>query len=179
MKVTKLTNYSDYSSSIVQPDYDDFMNNDGDLRVAFHCAISLFHLHDWVYDHHKAYIDKHFTFLRNGAATAVSSASEFAHSLADACPEFALIRGIANSAKHLSLHTMNPKRPAPPANMPSHAANTFSESTGFGQGVWDQARWGGTPTVKLEGDNGQHIIMSDVATRVHTMWSTLFTAHGW
>ena len=47
---------------IVVPDYNDFAANIADLRRAFHCAISLFHLSDWMYVAHKAYIDANFTF---------------------------------------------------------------------------------------------------------------------
>lgn len=179
VQIKKVTTYSEYRAEIVEPDYNDFIKDDGDIRAAFHCAISLFHLHDWVYQAHKAYIDANFSFLKLGAPIAVSQASEFANALADQYPQFELIRGVANSAKHLALHPANPRRPPQPPSTPSHAANTFSEGGGWDGGKWDQDKWDGAPTVKLEGANGQHLVLSNIATKVRDMWDTLFAAHGW
>src|SRR5258708_549734 len=87
---------------IVVPDYNDFAANIADLRRAFHCAISLFHLSDWVYVAHKAYIDANFTFHdKIDVARPVSDEKTFANALGQLHPDFDLIRGIANSAKHL------------------------------------------------------------------------------
>lgn len=179
MQIKKVTTYSEYRAEIVEPDFNDFIKHDGDLRAAFHCAISLFHLHDWVYQSHQAYIDANFAFQKLGVATPVAQSSDFANALADQCPEFELIRGVANSAKHLALHPANPKRPPQPPNTPSHAANTFSVGAGWDNAQWDQDKWDGAPTVKLEGANGQHLVLSDVATKVRDMWDALFVAHGW
>jgi hypothetical protein len=180
MKIKKVTTYSEYRAEIVEPDFNDFIKDDGDLRAAFHCAISLFHLHDWVYQTHKLYIDANFAFKNKlGLATPVSNHAGFADALADQYPDFELIRGVANSAKHLSLRPRKVNRPAPPSNMPSNAANTFAQSAGWDNAQFDQDKWNGAPTVKLEGDNNQHLVLSEVATKVRDMWDALFVAHGW
>ena len=53
---------ADYWSGMVEPDYLDCMNNPADLRAAFHAAISLFHMHDWVWKTHEAAVQAIFTF---------------------------------------------------------------------------------------------------------------------
>jgi len=126
--VASITDCRSFWREIVVPDYNDFTANIDDLRRAFHCAISLFHLSDWVYVAHKAHIDANFTFReRHGVAR--PDERTFANALGDLHPDFDLIRGIANSAKHLVLTN---RRPHPAA--PSHAANTRVQSTGFGEG---------------------------------------------
>jgi hypothetical protein len=57
-----ITNYKEFRRSVVEPDFQDFMANRDDVRKAWHCAGSLFHLADWVYGAHKA-IDAKFTFI--------------------------------------------------------------------------------------------------------------------
>jgi hypothetical protein len=160
---------------IVVPDYNDFAAKTGDLRRAFHCAISLFHLSDWVYLAHKAHIDANFTFRdKNGVARPVTDEKTFANALGDLHPDFDLIRGIADSAKHLLLS--NP-RPHPAA--PSHAANTPVQSTGFGQGGYGTGPYGGTPRVMLEGPRGRDREFSDLATSTFEMWKRLSQQHNW
>jgi hypothetical protein len=125
--VASVTDCRSFWRDIVLPDYNDFTAKIDDLRRAFHCAISLFHLGDWVYVAHKAYIDANFTYRdRNGAARPVSDEKTFANALGELHPDFDLIRGIANSAKHLLL--TNP-RPHPAA--PSHAAKAIPRNKRF------------------------------------------------
>jgi hypothetical protein len=178
-QVQKVSTYKEYKLEIVDKDHADFLADDGDIRKAFHSAISLFHLHDWVYAAHDSYINANFTFLLKSAPTPVSNAKQFADSLSDASPDFALIRGVANSAKHLELRTPDPKRPPPPPSAPSNAANTFSQSTGWGEGKWGEMKWGGAPTIMLEGANNNHIVLSRITSAVMTMWNDLFIKHGW
>ena len=39
---------ADFWFGMVEPDFADCEANKADLRAAFHAAISLFHMHDWV-----------------------------------------------------------------------------------------------------------------------------------
>ena len=60
----------------MSPDFEDFMQAQDDLRLAFHCAGSLFHMGDWVYGAEKASIDAKFTYQDNhGSAQPVRSAN--------------------------------------------------------------------------------------------------------
>jgi hypothetical protein len=173
--VASVTDCRPFWREIVMPDYNDFAAKVDDLRRAFHCAISLFHLSDWVYVAHKAYIDANFTFRdKNGVVRPVTDEKTFANALGDLHPDFDLIRGIANSAKHLVLTN---RRPHPAA--PSHAANTRVQNTGFGQGGYGRGPYGGTPRVMLEGPGGQDREFSDLATSTFDMWKRLSQQHNW
>jgi hypothetical protein len=46
--VQKIETPSDFRKWIMEPDYEAFMREPTDLRLAFHAAASLFHLRDWV-----------------------------------------------------------------------------------------------------------------------------------
>ena len=153
------------------------MADTGDLRKAWHCAGSLFHLHDWVYAAHKASIDAKYKFVDdNGQTQSVSCAAHFANSLGQKCPDFQLMRGIANSSKHFVL------RPAPagrvnPPGMPTHAANTYISGITFQPGV-SQANAFQTGDVKLQRDAGD-AEFAVLAQAVLDMWNQVFNDEGW
>jgi hypothetical protein len=178
-QIKKITSYNEYRTEIVERDHADFLADDGDIRKAFHTAISLFHLHDWVYAAHSAYIDANFTFFRNGVPASVTNAKQFADALSDASPDFALIRSVANAAKHLELRTPDPRRPPPPPSAASSAANTFSQTTSWGEGKWGEMKWGGAPTIMLEGANNNHLVLSKITSAALRMWNELIAEHGW
>jgi hypothetical protein len=166
---------ADYWSGMAEPDYHDSVDNPADLRAAFHSAISLFHMHDWVWKTHEAAVRAAFAFKdRTGAMVNVYDAPTFANALEQQCEDFGRVRGIANAAKHLQLSNV---RQVP--NAPSHAANTAVQTTGWGEGGFGRGPYGGGPRVMLAGPNGNDMEFSDVAKGVYEMWSKLRTAHGW
>ena len=159
---------------MVVPDYNDFVADPGDLRKAFHTAISLFHLHDWVYMAQGAMINQNFSFNdQTGTSRSVTHSKAFANSLEIMQPNFALVTGLANAAKHLS---MNGTRPHPDA--PSDVAKTASQSLGCGEGKFGMGPYGGTPQVMLEGAIG-HLHFTQIAEDVLEMWKSLARTHGW
>lgn len=170
----RFTNSSDYWHHMVLPDREDFLNQSTDLRRALHSAISLFHLSDWIYTDYKTAIDATFTYLdKNGSIMNVSDEKTFARSLAQKHPDFELIRGICNSAKHLVI------RPGHHAAYPSNAANTVVQSTGYGTGRYGVGPYGGTPRVMLQGPNGADLEFENLAQSVLGMWRTESNANGW
>ena len=168
--VERFQTVSDYWHGMVVPDYDDSMNNPSDLRVALHTAISLFHMHDWVFSQHNASIPCTFTFLNSsGDRRNVSSAASFANALQEIEQNFALIRNIANAAKHLQLSYIGSHPDAP-----SNAANTSSLSdSGGASGVFFCI-----PQVMLEGASG-HLRFGTIAKSVFEMWLNLNKQHKW
>jgi hypothetical protein len=94
----QIDDYVTYWNEVVIPDYDEFFAALDDLRKAFHCAGSLFHMADWLYQGNKAYIDANFTWLNgNGIARSVTDEKTFANAVRDRHPDFELIRNIANA----------------------------------------------------------------------------------
>ena len=81
-KLDRIDTYSEFKRSVVEPDFREFMANKADLRKAWHCAGSLFHLHDWVYAAHKASIDSKYKFVGDdGERKPIACAAHFATSL--------------------------------------------------------------------------------------------------
>jgi hypothetical protein len=87
--VASFTDCRSFWREIVVPDYNDFAAKIGDLRRAFHCAISLFHLSDWVYVAHGTSIDANFTFGdKKGVVRPVTDEKTFANALGDLASRF-------------------------------------------------------------------------------------------
>jgi hypothetical protein len=176
----RISDYQTYWNDILRPDYHDFLRNDGDLRSAFHCAVSLFHMHDWIYRSYRPEINSTVTFLdQHGNAQPVSDASTFANSISDTYPHFELVRGVANSVKHLEL---TPRRtrgaPTPPRNpaAPTHASNTYFSSSNlvvFGYTIWKSGE------ILLQMPGGADRPLSDIAESVYLMWPTFCLSKGW
>jgi hypothetical protein len=171
--VPRIDDYRVYWQEVVTPDYHDFLRQDDNLRGAFHCAISLFHMADWLYHGNSAIIDQKFTYHdRVGQTQPVRDEKTFANAIADLCSDFELIRGIANSAKHLELRASA----APPRHpgAPTHAANSYfsiaSISLFFGR------QYG---RVMLQGPAGQDRPVADLANSVYQFWQRLCQANGW
>jgi hypothetical protein len=117
----RIDNYRAFKRSILEPDLHDFMKDIGNLRKAWHCAGSLFHLHDWVYAACKSSIDSKYKFVDDSGQTkSVACAAHFANALGQKYPHFQLIRGIANSSKHFILHPA-PAGRSNPTGMPIYA----------------------------------------------------------
>jgi hypothetical protein len=169
----KIDDYKKYWNEVVIPDYDEFFADLDNLRKAFHCAGSLFHMADWLYWGNQGYIDANFTWLDgNGVAQPVKDERAFANAVRDLHPDFELIRNIANAGKHLEI------KKGKHAASPVSAANTYVSSTGFGIGGWGMGPWGGTPRVRQEGPGGADLELSDLATSVRDMWIVLCARHG-
>jgi hypothetical protein len=175
---------ADFWFGMVEPDFADCEANKADLRAAFHAAISLFHMHDWVWKTHRDAIKAIFTYRgRDRKKHAVHDAGSFANALEQQCPDFGRIRGIANAAKHLEL------RPAdirPVDNAAHHATDTAVQVPGAGLGGYGVGGYGygtpglsyaGYPRVMLAGPNDMEFFK--VAEAVRNMWVALNGKHGW
>jgi hypothetical protein len=173
----RIDTYQKFKDRIVQPDFDDFMKDRGDLRKAWYCAGSLFHLADWVYRKHKAAIDAKYQYIDdNGSTQSVSRVEDFATALGQKHPNFQLVRGVANAAKHFVLKPV-PEGRVNPAGMPSHAANTFVSGTAF-QPNMVQTNAFQTGSVKLQAIP-EDIEFAPLAQSVLDMWNELFATEEW
>jgi hypothetical protein len=174
-----LTTAGDYFQGVLQPDYDEHLRDQTDLRRAFHAATSLLHMADWVFITHEGQIKSKFTFKdRKGKTKPVGNASQFANALQQKNADFGRIRGIANAATHLKLDHVSQL-----ANAPTHADNILIRTAttylpGFLNVV---ARGRGWPvdTIVLEGENGNDLKFSPIARSVYNMWQELNSAHHW
>lgn len=163
-----IDNYQDFWRDIVVPDYNDFVAKVDDLRRAFHCAITLFHLSDWIYVAHKPHIDVTFMFRdKDGVILPVCDEKTFANALRDQHPDFQYVRSIANHIKHLKLR------------QPSNASNIKSDVSAWGKMPWGQFPWNGSPHVTFEGPQGEDLPFFHLATSTYNMWKSLAQQHNW
>lgn len=173
--IFQLNTAADYWREMVIPDCSEYFSNTESLRYALHAATSLFHMSDWVFHTHEAAVRANFTFKdHNDAVLPVSSAATFATSLEQQLPEFGLIRGIANAAKHLKLDNV---RPVP--NAPRHASNTGVHPPAFDPKVFSSSAFSTRRRVMLEGPNGTYIDFDGILRKVYDMWTSLKSTHGW
>jgi hypothetical protein len=171
--VTEFKTAADYWAGVVEPDYQDCRNNPADLRIAFHAALSLFHMHDWIWKTHEAAVRASFTFTdKNGTVVKVHDKGSFANALEQQCGDFGRVRGIANAAKHFDVEV----RPIP--NAPGNATDTAVRTTAYGEGPYGGGPFGGTSRVMLVGPNGS-MEFSDVIKGAYEMWNTLRANYGW
>jgi hypothetical protein len=174
-RIPRIDNYAIYWREIVTQDYREFLRNDDDLRRAFHCAASLFHMHDWLYVTEESAIKVKYSFKdQHGVAQSIFDPGSFANVISDIHADFELIRGVANSGKHLQL---TPRRNTPlrHPSMPSNAANTyFSISTvQLGPLSWTSGE------IMLAMPTPPDRSLVDIATSVYEFWQTFCTANGW
>ena len=173
---------ADFWSGMVEPDFADCEANKADLRAAFHAAISLFHMHDWVWITHEVSVRAAFNIQRSRPKP---DSSLFADALESKYNDFGLIRSIANAAKHLKLENLS--RPSRVVNAANHAANTAVHVPGAGVGGYGVGAgyatpglsYAGHPRVVLSGPNGTNMEFFNVATAVYDMWTTLRARYGW
>ena len=172
--VKELRNAGDHWNEMVEPDFCDHQANQADLRRALHCAVSLNHMADWVYENHETAVRSAFSFHdHKGNPQRVTDAATFANALEQQTPDFGRIRGIANAAKHYKLKSVRPV-----AHAPSHAANTRVTGATWNNAAWDDAKWDDPPRVVLEAAGGD-LDFSQIADNVRRMWLDLNAQHHW
>jgi hypothetical protein len=174
---------ADFWFGMVEPDFADCEANKADLRAAFHAAISLYHMHDWVWKARADEVKLLFTYSSGDRKMrAVHGARSFANALEQQYPDFGRIRSIANAAKHLELTEIRPVE-----NAASHASNTAVQVPGAGLGGYGIGAgygtpglsYAGLPRVMLAGPNGNDIEFFHLAKTVRDMWTGLRASHGW
>jgi hypothetical protein len=176
--ITQFTTAGDFWTEMLEPDYQEHLDDLGSLRAALHAAISLFHMSDWVFHTHESKVRAAFIFRDgSGKYQAVHTAATFANALEQRPgigEDFGRVRGICHAAKHLKVKDI---RPVPSA--PSRSANTRVQATRYGEGGYGSGPYGGTPRVVLEGAGGIDIEFADIAKSIRTMWVELNGVHGW
>ncbi|MBN9532650.1 MAG: hypothetical protein J0H10_04760 [Alphaproteobacteria bacterium] len=154
----KITNAREYFDEIAFPDFGEANANPASLRYAFHCASSLYHLHEFVFAEHKSALN-------------FKKARDFDRELCEKSGDFKLIRDIANTAKHMELDR-DPQRI-------THIANTAVQSTSYGEGNYGAGPWGGGQRVRIHVGPNSYEEFSHVATKVMSMWQSMFAENGW
>ncbi len=163
---------ADYWAQIVIPDRNDFVKNVASHRHAFHYAVSLFHMADWIYVTHQETISG---AIFNEPHTQIENEVDLANLLARHIPEFAVIRRTANTAKHLKLRKPN----TDPIELNS-AGQLKSLTSGWRKGPWtDQPYRSRASIVVMSIDERTYVEFDKVAAKVFDMWKELSVQHNW
>ena len=140
-----ITTAREFWEQVAQPDYRDFIIDTTDLRKSTHAALSLYHLHEWVFWRLQPTDQQGNTF---------PSEKEFARHLSqNECSDFALIADVANAQKHFALTRGNPQI--------STATQVVTRPTGFGEGGYGEGPYGGSPSVVVEIDQNLTDVIYD------------------
>jgi hypothetical protein len=173
---TKIDDCNKYWNEIVLPDLQAFEDDQGNVRKAFHAAVSLFHMSNWVYyEKGLAYWQSIPLQYENraGAMVTVSDDKSFPNAISTINADFELVRGVANSAKHFFI-----THPANHAAAPTHAANTYSRQAGFDVSAFDQAAFDAIDEVMLEGPGGNDLLFLKLAHSAKVTLEKFCADHG-
>jgi hypothetical protein len=140
----------EFFEQILEPDYSDFSANPTSLRLAFHTAISLFHLRDWV------------------ARAQSRSKSALQKDLHNRCSSFAIIADVANAVKHLKLYqgeSYSNVRGVDDVHLGRIITTAYGVAGGYGYGAY-----GLVPSIIVV---PEEVMFAKVAAEVYEMWKNL------
>ncbi len=120
-----ISTYTDFYAMLVQ-DFDEYMNETHSARRALHCAITAYHLREWIWND---WLD-HDLSAQN--AIGIRNEQAFNKWINDSCVWFRILRHLVNGTKHFTdRHTFETMRVCA-------APFAFGQVTaGFGEGAWD------------------------------------------
>jgi hypothetical protein len=143
----------DHFTTIVRPTAKEFLSDVRDVRRGFLAAIVLYHMAD--------YLDWESNPTQNSSKTLLLRRQ----ALISKCPEFAIIRDVADASKHAQL------RPATPPRDPS-SSDQITQSfvlfrAPFGESAFEEAAAAGV-LVTLE--DGKSMPLAGLVQAVLSMW---------
>jgi len=154
MTLIKLSTPKDFFDEVVEPNYNQFMSEPSSFRTAINVAISLFSMHEWIFELSKPKVEKLL------GKTFVKKHNLWKH-IEGQTSEACYIRDVANASKHVRL-TINP------STKMTHIANTSIQmvTVGYNSPNPKPAR---TPSVIMD-EQGQAISFDDCAESMFKFW---------
>ena len=89
----KVVNSGEYKFQVVDQDYADYKQDPTSLRLAYHLAVSLFHLRDWTFAEHSGAENWPYS----------TTIGDYQRDLENLCGDFGYMRDLANAVKHKEL----------------------------------------------------------------------------
>lgn len=90
-----ITNAQEFYAMLIE-DFDEFMRNQQSARCAVHCAITAYHLHEWVWG----------DWLKNDQATktklGLTNQDSFLGWIDSNCPWYSSVQALTNGSKHFN-----------------------------------------------------------------------------
>jgi hypothetical protein len=91
---------SEFFSTVVLPNCEEFVAMPHDLRLAMNAAIAVFNMRDWMNEYRKAHVPGWH-----------GDEEKYQASLERKCPQFRILRDVANASKHMMLRRGRHSRP--------------------------------------------------------------------
>lgn len=156
-KSSKLENPRDFFDEIALPNRTDFFNSPSSFKTAFALAMSLFNLHEWVFEFNKADVEVEFgkVFAKPG---------DLWQEVERQVPEAKFIRDFSNASKHVKLTIQ-------PSTSMTHITNTEIQTVGYGEGGYGQGRYSAPSVLFHDGSN--KIYFDDCANKLFDFWEIL------
>jgi hypothetical protein len=139
----------DHLEQIVRPNMADLVNKYGDVRRAFNAIAAV----DALAGHIWRWCKENASYEISG----IADDTAFREKLANANPDFQLVRDMAKAQKHIHLN-----RGSPMVKVEDQIA---VRSLGWDQARWDEGRWDSPPQVVVETDLGEVRVVEAVLGR--------------
>jgi hypothetical protein len=137
-----------FFTSIVEPTVNEFFHAEEDIRRGFLAAIVLYHMFDY--------------WQRDNATATLGD-------MINKCPEFAVIRDVADASKHSLLCKPSPKIPRQLSSSEQIARPPGLFEAPFGIGRFGEA----THVIEVTLDDGTIRLSSDLIRSVFSMWKAI------
>jgi len=160
----KVVNSGEYKFQVVDQDYADYKGHPTSLRLAYHLAVSLFHLRDWTFAEH------------SGAANwpYATTIGNYQRDLENLCGDFGYMRDLANAVKHKELDASKK-----PSTQMVGLANTEVSMAAFQPSAFQGNAFQTRTVIVSETAPAKHVDFEKAADAVMSMWNKLFATHGW
>ncbi len=142
-----------FLEGLVEPDYDEFLQDRGSSRLGIHCALGCWHLSDWVWED----VLNGSPRLRSEIDSSIKGKHSFQAYAVKTCPDLGIVRVIANGSKHFTTGSSIVKD--------TKRAGTF-QATAFQSTGFDIAQ------LKVDGRP-----FADILKAAVTFWQTFFRNH--
>jgi len=148
---------NDYFEQVVGYNLATYKAEPSNLPTAYNLAISLFHMHDWVWHTYSSTLG---TGLQNARGYNVDVQAN--------CASFKHMRDLANAAKHVSLSSASTQA--------TQITDTTAIDSGWSVGSWGTGKWGRGSIIINDG--GTKVDFEDAADKVHAYWKELLSSLG-
>jgi CRP/FNR family transcriptional regulator, cyclic AMP receptor protein len=160
----QVANSGEYKFQVADQDYADYKQNPTSLRLAYHLAVSLFHLRDWTFAEHSSAANWPY-------ATTIGN---YQRDLENLCGDFGYMRDLANAVKHKELDVSKK-----PSTQMVGLANTEVSMAAFQPGAFQGNAFQTRTVIVSETAPAKHVDFEKAADAVMSMWNKLFATHGW
>ena len=143
----------DFFNTHLEPNYQDWLKDPTDKRLAMNAILSLYHIADHFWHEHQSIPETVYK---------TKCAGDYRKELASNNMSFRLLRDIAEAHKHLKLHRT--------IREISSAKQTDIGSMPYGEGSYSSGPYSGGPSLIVTDDKGKRHHLTQIARSVRLLW---------